>query len=179
MNSTVKNNVYDKLIDERIIFINGEINVSTASDIVANLLYLDFISNEDITIYINSPGGHVTDGLMIYDTIKYLKSDVSTIGIGLSASMAGVLLASGTKGKRKILPHGKVMLHEVSAGTDGKLTNILLATKEAKKTNDILLDIIAQNSNFKKTELKQKLTTDFYMDCNEAIKYGIVDKIIC
>ena len=178
MSNVIVNNIYDKLVEDRIIFIRGEINNATASEVVANLLYLDFISNDDITIYINSPGGLVTGGLMIYDTIKYLKSDVSTVGIGLSASIAGIILASGTKGKRKILPHGKVMLHEISTDTSGKLTDILLATKEAKKANDILLDIIAKNSVIKKSELKQRLTTDFYMDWHEALKYGIVDKIV-
>ena len=103
MNKIFENEVYKKLLEGRIIFINGEINDEMASEVVAKLLYLDSQSNEDITIYINSPGGSVTSGLMIYDTIKYVKSDVSTIGIGLSASMASILLMSGTKGKRKIL----------------------------------------------------------------------------
>lgn len=133
MSNVIVNNIYDKLVEDRIIFIRGEINNATVSEVVANLLYLDLISNDDITIYINSPGGLVTGGLMIYDTIKYLKSDVSTVGIGLSASIAGIILASGTKGKRKILPHGKVVFHEISTDTSGKLTDILLAIKEAKK----------------------------------------------
>ena len=119
LNKIFENEVYKKLLESRIIFINGEINDEMASEVVAKLLYLDSQSNEDIIIYINSPGGSVTSGLMIYDTIKYVKSDVSTIGIGLSASMASILLMSGTKGKRKILTHGKVMLHELSTGTAG------------------------------------------------------------
>lgn len=178
LNSAFINSVYDKLIENRIIFIKGEINETTASEIVAKLLYLDSLNNDDITIYINSPGGCVTCGLMIYDTINYIKSDVSTISIGLSASMAAIILMSGTKGKRKILPHGKVMLHEISTDTGGKLSDILLHTKEAEKANDILQNIIVQNSCLAKEDIEKKLTKDYYLDSSEALKFGVIDKII-
>lgn len=178
MNKLFENEVYKKLMESRIIFINGEIDEETSSEVVAKLLYLDSLSNEDITIYINSKGGSVTCGLMIYDTIKYVKSDVSTIGIGLSASMASILLMSGTKGKRKILSHGRVMLHELSAGTDGKISDILVFTDEIKKTHNILIDIIAENSLLSKKQAELELKKDFWLDSGEAIKLGIVDKVI-
>ena len=178
MNNIFENEVYKKLLEGRIIFINGEINDKMASEVVAKLLYLDSQSNEDITIYINSPGGCVTSGLMIYDTIKYVKSDVSTIGIGLSASMASILLMSGTKGKRKILTHGKVMLHELSTGTDGKISDILVFTNEIQKTHKTLSNIIVENSALSKEQVEIELKKDFWLDSNEALKLGIVDKII-
>lgn len=178
MNKLFENEVYKKLIENRIIFINGEITDTLATEIVAKLLYLDSQSQEDITIYINSPGGEVTSGLMIYDTIKYLKSDVSTIGIGLSASMASILLMSGTKGKRKILPHGRVMLHELSGTTDGKISDILVATKEFKKTQEILSNIIIENTNLNQNQVDIELKKDFWLNSTQALNLGIVDKII-
>lgn len=178
MNRLFENEVYRKLLENRIVFINGEINNESSSEIVAKLLYLDSQSNEDITLFINSPGGSVTSGLMIYDTIKYLKSDVVTIGIGLSASMASILLMSGTKGKRKILPHGRVMLHELSSTADGKMSDILVAADEMKKQQDVLSNIIIENSLISKEQAQQELKKDFWLDSKEALKYGIIDKII-
>lgn len=178
LNNIFENEVYKKLLEGRIIFINGEINDKMASEVVAKLLYLDSQSNEDITIYINSPGGSVTSGLMIYDTIKYVKSDVSTIGIGLSASMASILLMSGTKGKRKILTHGRVMLHELSSSTDGKISDILVFTNEIQKTHKTLSEIIVENSSLSNEQVQIELKKDFWLDSSEALKFGIVDKII-
>lgn len=178
MNKLFENEVYKKLMDSRIIFLNGEINDEMASEVVAKLLYLDSMSNEDIIIYINSPGGSVTSGLMIYDTIKYVKSDVSTIGIGLSASMASILLMSGTKGKRKILTHGRVMLHELSTGTDGKISDILVFTNEVQKTHKNLLNIIVENSLLSNEQASVELKKDFWLDSKQALELGIVDKII-
>lgn len=178
MNKIFENEVYKKLLESRIIFINGEINDEMASEVVAKLLYLDSQSNEDITIYINSPGGSVTSGLMIYDTIKYIKSDVSTIGIGLSASMASILLMSGTKGKRKILTHGRVMLHELSTATDGKISDILVFTNEIQKTHKTLSNIIVENSTLSNEQVEIELKKDFWLNSNEALRLGIVDKII-
>ena len=173
-----ENEVYKKLMENRIVFINGEINDTLASEVVAKLLYLDSLSNEDITIYINSPGGSVTSGLMIYDTIKYLNSEVSTIGIGLAASMASILLMAGTKGKRKILSHGKVMLHELSSATDGKISDVLVAANEMKKTHDTLSNIIAQNCHLSLEQVQSKLKEDFWLDSKQALEYGIIDKIV-
>lgn len=170
--------IYDKLMSERIIFLDGEINDKSASVIVAKLLYLDSERHEDITIYINSPGGVVSSGLMIYDTIKYIKSDVSIICIGLCASMASIILMSGTKGKRKILPHAKVMLHDISTGFDGKFRDVIVASNEAKKTHDILMNIIVENTNMQKDYIDTNLREDFWLDSRQAINYGIVDKII-
>lgn len=178
LNKLFENEVYRKLLERRIIFINGEINDQMASEVVAKLLYLDSQSNEDITIYINSPGGSVTSGLMIYDTIKYVKSDVSTIGIGLSASMASILLMAGTKGKRKILTHGRVMLHELSTATDGKISDILIFTNEIQKTHKTLSNIIVENSTLSHSQVESELKKDFWLDSNQALKLGIVDKII-
>lgn len=178
LNSLFENEVYKNLLKERIIFLNGEIDDVLASEVVAKLLYLDSLSKDDITVYINSPGGEVSSGLMIYDTIKYLKSDVSTIGIGISASMASIILMSGTKGKRKILSHGRVMLHELSTKTSGKITDVIIAAKEASNVNNILLDIITKNSKFSLEEAKVKLSKDFYLSSSEALEFGIVDKIV-
>ena len=178
MNKLFENEVYKKLMESRIIFISGEINDEMASEVVAKLLYLDSQSNEDIIIYINSPGGSVTAGLMIYDTIKYVKSDVSTIGIGLSASMASILLMAGTKGKRKILVHGRVMLHELSSAADGKISDILVFTNEIQKTHNILSNIIVENSLLSKSQVEVELKKDFWLDSSEALKLGLVDKII-
>ena len=178
MNKLFENEVYKKLMESRIIFINGKIDDKMASEVVAKLLYLDSQSNEDIIIYINSPGGSVTSGLMIYDTIKYVKSDVSTIGIGLSASMASILLMSGTKGKRKILTHSRVMLHELSTATDGKISDILVFTKEMQRTHKTLSNIIVENSALSEAQVEEELKKDFWLDSNQAIKLGIVDKIV-
>ena len=178
MNNLLQDEIYTKLMDNRIIFLNGEINDAKAVEVVSKLLYLDSLNNNDITIYINSPGGSVTSGLMIYDTIKYLKSDVSTISIGLSASMASILLMAGTKGKRKILPHSKVMLHEPSTKTDGKVTDVLIAANQLKETRDILSTIIINNSSLTQKQVEKELEKDFWLNCQEALKYGIVDKII-
>lgn len=178
MNKLIENEVYKKLMESRIIFISGEINDEMASEVVAKLLYLDSQSNEDIIIYINSPGGSVTAGLMIYDTIKYVKSDVSTIGIGLSASMASILLMAGTKGKRKILTHGRVMLHELSSTADGKISDIIVFTNEIQKTHTILSDIIVENSLLSQPQVEVELKKDFWLDSKEALKLGIVDKVI-
>ena len=178
MNKLFENEVYKKLLESRIIFINGEINDEMASEVVAKLLYLDSLSDDDIIVYINSPGGSVTSGLMIYDTIKYIKSDVSTVGIGLSASMASILLMSGTKGKRKILTHGRVMLHELSTATGGKISDILVFTNEIQKTHKILSNIIVENSVLSKEQVEVELKKDFWLDSEQALRFGIVDKIV-
>lgn len=178
MNKRMEEKVYEDLLNERIIFLNEEINSKSAGNIVAKLLYLDSKSNEDITIYINSPGGMVSSGLMIYDTIKHLKSNVVTVGIGLSASMAAIILLSGTKGKRKILPHAKVMLHDVSGGTEGSYKDILVATKEIQKTHNILFKIIKENTILTDDEIEKNLSSDYWLDSSEALEKSIVDSII-
>lgn len=170
--------IYEKLLKERIIFIDKEINSKTASDIVAKLLYLDSESNDDIVIYINSPGGEISSGFMIYDTIKFIKSDVQTISLGTSASMAAILLLSGTKGKRKILPNSNVMLHDLSGGAKGKFSDIMVEVKEMQKVHQKIFDIIKQNTNLDEKQINENLKNDFWLNSEEALKYGIVDTII-
>ena len=170
--------IYTKVLQSRIIFINGEINDDMANLIVSELLYLDSISHEDIFLYINSPGGSVTSGLAIYDTINYIKSDVSTVGIGLCASMGAFILAAGTKGKRLILPNTEVMIHQVLGGASGVASDIkihamrILETK--KKLNSILASLTSKSIN----QINKDTDRDYYMDAKNAVKYGLVDKII-
>ena len=170
--------INEKLLEERIIFLDKEINSKTASDVVSKLLYLDSESDEDIKIFINSPGGDIPSGLMIYDTINYIKSDVQTISLGTSASMAAIILLAGTKGKRKILPNSKVMLHDLSGETKGKYKDIITEVKELKKIHDIVFDIIENKTNLSMEQIEEYLKNDFWLDSKEALKYGIVDKVI-
>ena len=170
--------ISEKLLKERIIFLNKEINHETAGDVVAKLLYLDSIDNDDIKIYINSPGGEVSSGFMIYDTINLIKSDVETISIGTSASMAAIILLAGTKGKRKILPHSKVMLHDLSGGATGKYKDVLTEVNELNKLHDILFNIIKDKTCLTISQIEENLKNDFWLNSEEALKYGLVDKII-
>ena len=168
----------EKLLRERIIFLDKEINSETASVVVSKLLYLDSENNDDITIYINSPGGEISSGFMIYDTIKFIKSDVQTISIGTSASMAAILLLSGTKGKRKILPNSNVMLHDLSGGASGKFKDIMIEVREMDKINKKIFNIIKNNTNLTEVQIEDNLKNDFWLNSEDALKYGIVDKII-
>lgn len=170
--------ISEKMLKERIIFLDKEIDSKTASDIVSKLLYLDSLNNEDIKIYINSPGGEVSSGLMIYDTINIIKSDVETISVGISASMAAIILLSGTKGKRKILPNSRVMLHDLSGETKGKYKDIIIEIQEINKTHNKLFEIVKDNTNFTINQVEEYLKNDFWLNSEEALKYGIVDKII-
>lgn len=170
--------ISEKLLKERIIFLNKEINQETAGDVVAKLLYLDSIDNDDIKIYINSPGGEVSSGFMIYDAINLIKSDVETISIGTSASMAAIILLAGTKGKRKILPHSKVMLHDLSGGATGKYKDVLTEVNELNKLHDILFNIIKNKTCLTISQIEENLKNDFWLNSEEALKYGLVDKII-
>lgn len=170
--------IYSRLLSDRIIFIHGEINDDLASIVISELLYLDSISHDDISIYINSPGGSVSSGLAIYDTMNYIKSDVSTIGIGLSASMGAFLLSSGTKGKRMILENAEVMIHEVLGGTQGQATEIIIETDHIIKIRNKLNKLLAKNTNKSIKKIEEDTKRDHYMTAEEATKYGIVDKII-
>lgn len=170
--------IAEKLLKERILFIDKEINAKTASDIVAKLLYLDSENYDDITIYINSPGGEISSGFMIYDTIQFIKSDVKTISLGTSASMAAILLMSGTKGKRKILPNSNVMLHDLSGGATGKFSDIMVEVKEMEKIHKKIFNIIKANTNLTEEQININLKNDFWLNSEEALGYGIVDEII-
>lgn len=170
--------IYSKLLKERIIFIEGEINDEKANLVVSELLYLDSISNDDINIYINSPGGSITAGMAIYDTMNYIKSDCITIGIGLCASMAAFLLSSGTRGKRCSLSNTEIMIHEPLGGVNGQATEIKIVAERILKIKKKLNVILSRNTKKSLSKIEKDVERDYYMDSNEALKYGIIDKII-
>ena len=170
--------LYSKLLEDRVIFISGEINDNLANIVISELLYLDSISNEEISVYINSPGGSITSGLAIYDTINYIKSDVSTICIGIAASMGAFLLSSGKKGKRYILPNAEVMIHQPLGGASGQATEINIVAKRILKLKDKLNKLISINTNQPIKKIEQDTERDYYINSEEALKYGIIDKII-
>jgi len=171
--------IYSRLLNERIIFLGDQVDENTANVVVAQLLHLAYEdSKKDIKLYINSPGGSVYDGMAIYDTIQYIKPDVQTIGIGLQASMGAFLLSSGTKGKRSILPHSKVMIHQPSHGTKGKVTDMEIDLKEGLAVKDMLTEIFAKNTSQKLAKVKADMERDYWMTPKEAKAYGIVDEII-
>lgn len=170
--------LYSRLLEDRIIFLTNEIDDNNANIIISELLYLDSISNEDIYIYINSPGGSITSGMAIYDTMNYIKSDIVTICIGMAASMASILLSSGTKGKRYILPNGEVMIHQPLGGTSGQATEIKIHAERILKLKDKLNRILSKNTNTSLNKIEQDTERDYFMNAEEALKYGLVDKII-
>ena len=170
--------IYSRLLKDRIIIINGEIDNNLSNSVVAQLLYLDSLNNEDISIYINSPGGSVTDGMAIYDTMNFIKSDVSTIGMGICASMAAFLLSSGKKGKRYILPNAEVMIHQPLGGAQGQATEIKIAAEHILKTKEKLNKILSSNTGKDLSVIEKDTDRDNFMDSNEAFNYGIIDKII-
>lgn len=170
--------IFSRLLKNRIILLTGEIDDNLASSIVAQILYLDSLNNDDISIYINSPGGSVTAGMAIYDTINFIKSDVSTICLGMAASMGAFLLSSGTKGKRYILPNAEVMIHQPLGGAQGQATEIKIAAEHILKLRDKLNNILSKNTNQSLDRIKEDTERDNFMDSKEALEYGIVDKII-
>lgn len=171
--------IYSRLLKDRIIFIGDEINDQTANLIVAQLLFLAYEDKKkDIKLYINSPGGSVYDGLAIYDTIKFIDPDVQTIGIGLQASMGAFLLSSGTKGKRFALPNSRIMIHQPSSGTQGKVTDQEISLKESIYVKHRLNEIFAKNTGQKLAKVEKDMDRDFWMSAEEAAKYGIVDEVI-
>ena len=170
--------LYSRLLEDRIILLSGEINDNLANIIISELLYLDSISQDDISIYINSPGGSITSGMAIMDTMNYIKSDVSTICVGMAASMAAFLLSCGKKGKRFILPNAEVMIHQPLGGVNGQATEIKIAAERILKLKNKLNQILASNTNQDINKIQIDTERDYYMDANEAIKYCIVDKII-
>ncbi|MCI6001595.1 MAG: ATP-dependent Clp endopeptidase proteolytic subunit ClpP [Tenericutes bacterium] len=170
--------IYSRLLKDRIIILNGEIDDNTSNSIVAQLLYLDSLNNEDISIYINSPGGSITSGMAIYDTMNYIKSDVSTICIGISASMAAFILACGTRGKRYILPNSEVMIHQPLGGAQGQATDIKIAADRIIRLKERLNTILAKKTGKSLKQIANDTERDNFMTSNEALNYGIVDKII-
>jgi len=171
--------IYSRLLNERIIFLGEEVNESTANLVVAQLIHLAYEdSKKDIKLYINSPGGAVYDGLAIYDTIQYIKPDVQTIGIGLQASMGAFLLGSGTKGKRFVLPNSRIMIHQPSSGTQGKITDQEITLQEHIFLKRRLNEIMAKNTGQKVSKIEKDMERDFWLSAEEAKKYGLIDEII-
>lgn len=171
--------IYSRLLKERIIFLGEDINPNTANIVIAQLLHLAHEDpNKDIKLYINCPGGVIYDGMAIYDTMQYIKPDVQTIGIGLQASMAAFLLSSGAKGKRFALPHSKVMIHQPSSGTQGKVTDMEIDLREGIAAKEMIAEILAKNTGQKLAKVKADMERDYWMTPEEARAYGIVDEII-
>lgn len=171
--------IYSRLLKDRIIFLGTPVDEHTANLIVAQLLFLQAEdAKKDIFLYINSPGGSVYDALAIYDTIQYVTNDVQTVGIGMQASAAAFLLSSGTKGKRFILPHATVMIHQPSSGTRGKVTDQEIDLRESLRVKKLLEEIMAKNTGQKLATIHEDMERDKWMTADEAKKYGIVDKVI-
>jgi len=170
--------IYSRLLKDRIIILCGEINDLNSNTIVAQLLYLDSINNNDINLYINSPGGSVTGGLAIYDTMNFIKSDVSTICIGLAASMGAFLISSGTKGKRYALPNSEMMIHQPLGGVQGQATEIKIAAERILKLKDKLNIMLANNTNQELKKVEMDTERDNFMSAEEALEYGLIDNIL-
>lgn len=170
--------IYSRLLKNRIIILTGEINDNSASVVIAQLLYLDSLGNEDISLYINSPGGSVSSGMAIYDTINFIKSDVSTIGMGMAASMAAFLLSSGTKGKRCALSNCEVMIHQPLGGAEGQATEIKIAAEHILKLKKKLNTILAKNTKKSLKTIERDTERDHFLDAKEALDYGLIDKIV-
>ncbi|MBQ8813817.1 MAG: ATP-dependent Clp endopeptidase proteolytic subunit ClpP [Lachnospiraceae bacterium] len=171
--------IYSRLLKDRIIFLGEEVNDVTASLVVAQLLFLESEDQEkDIHLYINSPGGSVTAGMAIYDTMKYIKCDVSTICIGMAASMGAFLLAGGTKGKRIALPNAEIMIHQPSGGSQGQATEMLIAAEHILKTRKKLNQILAENCEQPLEVVERDTERDHWMTAQEALEYGLIDQVI-
>lgn len=171
--------IYSRLLKDRIIFLGTPVDEHTANLIVAQLLFLDNVdSTKDISIYINSPGGSVYDALAIYDTMQFVKADIQTVGIGVQASAAAFLLSSGTKGKRFILPHATVMIHQPSSGTRGKVTDQEIDLRESLRVKKLLEEIMAKNTGQKPAKIHEDMERDKWLTATEAKKYGLIDAVI-
>ena len=170
--------IYSRLLKDRIIILSDEINDNNANSIVAQLLYLDSLNHDDIHLYINSPGGSITAGMAIYDTMNVIESDVSTICIGMAASMAAFLLSSGAKGKRFGLPNSEVMIHQPLGGAQGQATEIKIAAERILKLKDKLNNILSKNTGQKLEIIEQDTERDNFMTSKEAKNYGIIDDIL-
>jgi ATP-dependent Clp protease protease subunit len=170
--------IYSRLLEDRIIFLSGEIDDAVANTVVAQLIYLESKdSGKDICLYINSPGGSVTAGLAIYDTMNYIKCDVSTICIGLAASMGAFLLSSGTKGKRFCLPHSEVMIHQPLGGAQGQASDIQIQAQHILRTKQTLSEILAKNTNQTLETILKDTDRDNFLTAEQAVAYGLVDKV--
>ncbi|HEU4952298.1 MAG TPA: ATP-dependent Clp endopeptidase proteolytic subunit ClpP [Holophagaceae bacterium] len=171
--------IYSRLLKDNIIFLGTEIDDSVANAIVAQMLFLESEDpDKDIQIYINSPGGSVTAGLAIYDTMQFVKNDIVTYCVGQAASMAAVLLSAGTKGKRFSLPNSRIMIHQPSGGARGQATEIEIAYKEIQRIKDMLNEILAKHTGQKVSKIAKDVDRDYFMSGQEALDYGIIDKVM-
>lgn len=170
--------IYSRLLEDRIIFLSGEIDDATANTVVAQLIYLEAKDpSKDISLYINSPGGSVSAGLAIYDTMNYIKCDVSTICIGMAASMGAFLLSSGARGKRYALPNSEIMIHQPLGGAQGQASDIKIAAEHILKTKQKLNSILAENSGKPLSQIERDTDRDNYLSAQEALEYGLIDKV--
>lgn len=170
--------IYSHLLNNRVIFLSGEINDILANLVISELLYLDSISNDEISLYINSPGGSVTAGLAIFDTINYIKSDVRTMCVGLAASMGAILLAAGTKGKRSALPNSEIMIHQPLGGVEGQASEIKIVADHIEKTKSKLNKILSSLTKQRYEKVSRDTDRDYYLSAQDAKKYGIIDSIL-
>ena len=172
------NDIFSSNLESRIIHLVGEVNDAMAASVIAQLLHLEAQGTEDIYLYINSPGGSVSAGMAIYDTMQYISSDVATVCTGMAASMGAVILSGGTKGKRAILPHSEVMIHQPSSGVSGQATDILLVANHIEKTRATLNQVLSENCDKDLEQVAKDTERDYWMNSKEALEYGIVDKIL-
>ncbi|AKF23981.1 Clp protease [Sulfurovum lithotrophicum] len=171
--------IYSRLLKDRIIMLSGEVNDQVASSIVAQLLFLEAQDpDKDIYFYINSPGGVITSGLSMFDTMNYIKPDIVTICIGQAASMGAFLLASGTKGKRYALPHARIMIHQPSGGAQGQSTDIQIQAQEIQRLKDTLNEIMAEKTGKTAKRIEKDTERDNFMSSKEAVEYGLIDKVL-
>lgn len=171
--------IYSRLLRDRIIFLGQDVNEQTANLVVAQMLFLENQDpNKDIIFYINSPGGSVYDAFAIYDTMQFVKPDIQTVGIGVQASAAAFLLSSGTKGKRLILPHATVMIHQPSSGTRGKVSDMEIDLREGLRLKKLLNEIMAKNTGQSLKKITDDMEKDYWMSASEAVKYGVADRVI-
>jgi ATP-dependent Clp protease protease subunit len=176
--SKVQDAIDSKLIEERKVFLWGQVDDKSAKHVIDRLMYLDALETKDIHLYVNSPGGYVTSGFAIYDCMKSLKSDVSTICTGFAASMGSIILSAGTKGKRFIQPHARVMIHQPSGGARGPASDIEITAQEIIKTKELSAKILADNCGLKFEKIMKDFNRDHWMGAEESVAYGIVDKVL-
>jgi ATP-dependent Clp protease protease subunit len=170
--------IFSRLLKDRIVILSGEIDDAVANSVVAEFLYLDSINHDEISLYINSPGGSITSGMAIYDTMNFIKSDVSTICVGMAASMAAFLLSSGTKGKRFALPNAEIMIHQPLGGIQGQATEIKIAAERILKLKNKLNKILSLNTSQSLKTIEKDTERDHFLEAEEALNYGLIDKII-
>lgn len=177
-NNTASLDIFSRLLQNRIIFLGDPIESEVSNIIQAQLLYLQALSNDDITIYVNSPGGIVSDGLAIYDTMQFVKPDIQTVCTGMAASMASIILCAGTKGKRKILPNARVLIHQPLGGTMGTAADMTIEVNEINKEKQKIYEILAKHTGKTAQEISLDSQRDFWLNAEEALKYGCIDEIV-